>query len=137
MSAAEAARDLIRPGRPWPHYFPLGEDPVAATRAHGAVCHDAALLRLCDAEVQLLNGDLPSSKTRNSPLVNAVVTAVLNEHFNGALDFDFDADDVQSLQEAAINFRNTGISNAELRERMLDLTAVLREMMQHDLAEDN
>ena len=62
---------------------------------------------------------------------------MLNEHFSGALDFDFDADDVQSLQEAAINFRYTGISNAELRERMLDLTAVLREMMQHDLAEDN
>jgi len=136
LSAAEAKRDLIRPGRPWPHHFPLGEEPVSATQAHGVECEDAAQLRVNDAEVQILNGEQPSAKTRNSPLVNSIVNAVLDEHFRGAIDFDFDADDILALHEVALNFHNSGMSNEELREHMLDLTGFLREMMVEEEVDD-
>ena len=108
MSAAEAARDLIRPGRPWPHHFSLGEEPVAATREHVAVCHESALMRVRDAEVQIQNRDGPTSKKVNSNLVNSIVTAVLDENYRGAIDFDVDADDIVALHEVAVNFRNLG-----------------------------
>jgi len=136
MSAAEAARDLIRPGRPWPHHFSLGEEPVAATRKHDAVCHESAQLRVRDAEVQIQNRDGPTSKKVNSNLVNSIVTALLDENFRGAIDFDFDADDIVALHEVAVNFRNSGLSTEVIREHMLDLTGALREMIEEDVADN-
>ena len=78
--------------------------------------------------MQILNGELPSAKTRNSALVNSIVNAVLEEHFRGAIDFNFDADDIMALHEVAVSYRDNGASDEELRDYMLDLTATLREM---------
>ena len=136
-SAEQAASKLIRPGRPWPHHFPLGEEPVAATQAHSIDCADAALLRLNYAEVQILNGELPSAKIRNSALVNSIVNAVLEEHFRGAIDFNFDAEDILALHEVAVSYRDNGASDEDLRDYMLDLTATLREItVEEDGSED-
>ena len=133
LSAEEAARDLIRPGRPWPHHFPLGEDPVSATLAHSASCSEASKIRLRAAEQHLKNGQWPSSKTLNSTLVSSIVSSIVDDQYRGAIDFDFDAEDIVALHETAVNFRNTGMSNDELRQHMLDLTGALREMLQEEM----
>ena len=133
LSAEEAARDLIRPGRPWPHHFPIGEDTVTATHTFKKACSDAAKIRLRDAQLQIHNGQWSSSKTQNSALVNSIVSSILDEQYRGAIDFDFDVDDIVALHETAVNFRNTGISNDDLREHMLDLTGALREMLKEEM----
>lgn len=129
LSAEEAARDLIRPGRPWPHLFPLGEEPVAATRAANAARAADARLRMRAVVAQLQNGQRPTSDTLNSPLVNALVDSVLDETFRGAIDHDFDPDDVEALHEVAVSFRDSGVDTDELKRRLLLLVGSLREMM--------
>lgn len=132
LSAAEAARNLIRPGRPWPHMFALGEEPVAATRNANQERAAAANQRLQAALVQLREGQLPTSETLNSPLVHAIVAGVLAEQYQGALDLDFDPDDITALHDVAVSFRDSGINNDELSRRLHILTATLREMMEEE-----
>ena len=129
LSAAEAARDLIRPGRPWPHMFPLGEDPVAATRATEVACADAAADRVQAAVETLRAGQMPTSQTLNSALVHAIVSAVMEEHYRGALDLDFVADDIVALHDVAVSFRDEGFDNEELYNRLHILVGALREML--------
>jgi len=131
-SAEQAARKLIRPGRPWPHLFPLGEDPVAATRSTAVARADAARDRIQDVVLALRNGQHPSSIARNSALVHAIVGAVMEEHYRGALDLDFDPDDIEALHDVAVRFRDEGVDDDELRSRLHILTAGLREMLEEE-----
>ena len=136
LSAAEAREKLIRPGRPWPHMFPLGEEPVSATRATDRERLEAAQLRVRAVQAQLQAGQLPTSRSLNLPVVNAVVNAVLDEHYRGAIDLDFDADDIVALHEVAVNFRNNGLlDRKQLRDQMINLCAALREMIQEEQEE--
>ena len=64
--------------------------------------------------------------------MHAIVSAVMEEHYRGALDLDFDADDIEALHDVAVRFRDEGVDDDELRSRLHILTAGLREMLEEE-----
>ena len=128
LSAEQAATARFRPGRPWPHLFPLGEEPVAAATADGVARADALQDRLNTALERIHNNQLARTDKDDEPLVNSLINSVYDENFQGAIDRDFDPDDIVGLFDAAKNFRDTGASRDELKAFMLALCAILREM---------
>ena len=133
--SAEEARHLIRPGRPWPHMFPIGEEPTAVTRAHVDAADAQRTRRLDYAIAQIQLGIKPRNDRMNCTIVNSIVSAVLEGNHRNAIDRDFDPDDVESLHTVAKNFRDQGLEPAEVKQRLRELVTVLREDFTNERAE--
>jgi len=129
LSALEAATNLIRPGRPWPILFPLGQDPVEARLEHDDQQRRLAYGRIRGAAVQLQKQPLPDDAKLNEPLVHAVVNAAINNYYPAALDIDFTPDDVAALHEVAKNFCDSGVRPDEVKRRLHIIVAMMRELL--------